>query len=81
MIICKKVFLKYDNNIKSSKQLIDIIEYTFFYNVDSKPLEQFRICLNRCLLPCNVAAGIVLLFFAMYLFCFILFVFWLPVSG
>jgi len=29
----------------------------------------------------NVAAGIVLLSLAVYLFCFILFVFWLPVSG
>jgi len=27
----QKIFLKYGNNIKSSKQLTDIIEYTFFY--------------------------------------------------
>jgi len=27
----QKVFLKYGNNIESSKQLTDIIEYTFFY--------------------------------------------------
>jgi len=26
----QKLFLKYSNNIKSSKQLTDIIEYTFF---------------------------------------------------
>jgi len=30
-IILKKYSLKYGNNIKSSKQLTDIIEYTFFY--------------------------------------------------
>jgi len=29
-LIRKKVFSKYGNDIKSSKQLTDIIEYTFF---------------------------------------------------
>ena len=34
----QKIFLKYGNNIKSSEQLTDIIEYTFFcmYTVSQK---------------------------------------------
>ena len=29
----QKIFLKYGNNVESSKQLTDIIEYTFFCNL------------------------------------------------
>ena len=39
----QKIFLKYGNNIKSSEQLTDIIEYTFFcmYTVSQKTSPMF----------------------------------------